>query len=146
MSAALRAGFVYATGVFGAGYVLGAIRLRLLVPHLGTTYAVLLEAPLMLGVSWWVSRWCVGQWAVSARPGPRILMGVVALVVLLSEELALAVLAFAQSPGAYARGLFSVAGGIGFGAQLLFACFPLIQAERGEGTLAATLGDRRPRP
>lgn len=125
---ALTAGFVYATGVFATGCVLGTVRLLLLAPRVGASAAVLLEAPFMLGVSWWLSLKCVRYWAVSAHPGARILMGAAALGILLTEELGLAVLAFGQSPAAYAHSFLELAGAIGLGAQLLFACFPALQA------------------
>ena len=58
-----RAGALYAIIVFPIGFVLGTIRVLLLVPRLGGTTAVVLEVPFMLTASWFVCRWCVDRCA-----------------------------------------------------------------------------------
>jgi hypothetical protein len=110
--------------LFGTG------RILLLVPHLGETIAVLVEAPFMLMASWWMSRKCVARFKVSATPSRRILMGLVALVTLNTAEIGLAVLAFGKSPMGYFLDFESSAGAIGLSAQLAFASFPLLQMRR----------------
>jgi hypothetical protein len=54
-----EAGALYATIVFLIGFILGTIRVLLLVPYLGKMTAVIIEAPIMLAASWFVCRWCV---------------------------------------------------------------------------------------
>ena len=54
---AVEAGCLYALTVFVVGFVLGAIRLLLLVPRLGETVAVSFEMQFMLAASWNLSRW-----------------------------------------------------------------------------------------
>jgi hypothetical protein len=44
----LKAGVLYFAVIFGAGFVLGLVRILWLVPRLGTRVAELLEAPIML--------------------------------------------------------------------------------------------------
>jgi len=44
----LKAGVLYFAVVFGAGFVLGPIRVMWVVPRLGTRTAEILEAPIML--------------------------------------------------------------------------------------------------
>jgi hypothetical protein len=46
----LSAGVLYFTLVFGAGFVLGAIRIQWVIPRLGTGTAELLETPIMFVV------------------------------------------------------------------------------------------------
>jgi hypothetical protein len=82
----------------------------------------------MLGASWWVSWKCIAHFKVSARPGSRILMGLVALGTLTSAEIGLAAWALGQSPIQYLLNVGSPAGAIGLTAQLAFASFPLLQA------------------
>jgi len=55
----IEAGALYAIIVFVIGFILGTMRLLLLVPRLGATTAVIFESPVMLAASWFVCRWCV---------------------------------------------------------------------------------------
>jgi hypothetical protein len=128
MGFALQAGLVYALVVFAAGILCGAARVLLLVPRVGAAIAVLLESPIMLTASWWVSRSCVARFKVSATASRRIFMGLVALVTLTAAEIGLAALAFGKSPMGYLLDLESSAGAIGLSAQLALASFPLLQA------------------
>ena len=122
------AGLGYAVIVFGAGFVLGTVRLLILVPHIGGTLAVLLETPLILGVSWWVSKKCVAGLHVSPAAAPRLVMGVVAFMVLMLEEVTLSAALFGRSVTEYLADLTTVPGAIGLAAQAVFAGFPLLQA------------------
>src|ERR1700687_1040773 len=105
---AIRAGALYALVVFGVGFVLGTIRVLLMIPHIGETAAVLVEAPIMLAASWYVCRWSVERLDSPRNFPSRSVMGAVAFVTLMLEELALAVLVFGRSPaeqfGAYVTG------------------------------------------
>jgi hypothetical protein len=56
-----EAGALYAIIVFLMGFIFGTIRVLLLVPRLGETTAVIVEAPIMLAASWFVCRWCVDR-------------------------------------------------------------------------------------
>jgi hypothetical protein len=125
---ACLAGLAYAAIVFAAGFALGAVRLLLLVPSLGTTRAVLLEAPVMLALSWWVSARCISRFQVDPSFRARLLMGTVAFLVLQLAEVALARTVFGQSPRAYIAGLGASPGVIGLAAQLAFTSWPLAQA------------------
>jgi hypothetical protein len=127
-TAASVAGLAYAASVFALGFALGAMRLGVLVPQLGGTVAVLLEAPVMLASSWWICRGCIARFRVDAAAGARLLMGAVAFLVLMLAEVVLASTLLGQTPLAYLRGLGSVPGAIGLAAQLAFASFPLLQA------------------
>jgi hypothetical protein len=48
MAVAAKAGVLYALAAFLIGFVIGAIRVTLIVPRLGETAAVCLEAPICL--------------------------------------------------------------------------------------------------
>ena len=58
---ATTAGTLYAIIVFLIGFILGTVRVLLVVPHLGETTAVIVEAPIMLAGSWFVCGWCVDR-------------------------------------------------------------------------------------
>ncbi len=126
----VNAGTAYALVVYAIGFALGAIRVLVLVPRLGATTSVVLETPIMLAVSWLVSRWST-QW-FNLRPDARsrLLMGIVAFTVLVAAELGVAVFAFGESAAQYVSAIWSIAGGIGFVAQICFAGFPLLQSNR----------------
>lgn len=128
LAACAKAGCVYALSVFAVGFVLGAMRVLLLAPRVGDTAAVVLEAPVMLAVSWKMSRWSASRYGLQTDPGGALLMGAIAFAVLMLAELATAVLFFNRTAAAYVAGFWSVSGAIGLAAQLCFAGFPFVQA------------------
>ncbi len=130
MTRASRAGALYALVVFLIGFILGTIRVLLIVPRLGETAAVLLEAPLILAASWFVCRWCVNRLQVppvfvgSIPDGSGRVRGAEA------AEFALGRLAFDRSITGQLGTYGSAAGEIGLAAQIVFATFPLVQIWR----------------
>jgi len=131
LRSASLAGLAYAAIVFAAGFALGAMRLLLLVPRLGSTVPVMLEAPVMLALSWWVCRWCIGRFRVNATWRARLLMGALAFLVLQLAEVTLAASVFNRSPRTYLLGTGTLPGAIGIAAQLATATWPLLQGRRG---------------
>jgi hypothetical protein len=49
MAAGISAGVIYALIVFLIGFMFGAVRILLLIPHLGETLSVSVEAPFFVG-------------------------------------------------------------------------------------------------
>jgi hypothetical protein len=129
-TACVRAGFVYAVVVFAIGFGLGAIRVTVVVPRLGPTAAVLLEAPIILAASWYLSKAITARFHVLAEFGCRSLMGATAFAVLMCFEFALAGLMFNRSASEFLLQYKTVPGMIGLAAQVCFAGFPLWQARR----------------
>jgi hypothetical protein len=107
------------------GFIFGTIRVLLLVPRLGETTAVIVEAPII----WFVCRWCVDRLNVMRTVPARSLMGLVAFVVLMSAEGGLGAV-FGRSLVDQLTTYGSLAGAIGLGAQVIFAVFPVIQGWR----------------
>ncbi|MFM0084482.1 hypothetical protein P0D72_37250 [Paraburkholderia sediminicola] len=126
----VKAGTAYALIVFVIGFALGAIRVLVLVPHLGATASVVLETPIMLAASWKVAQWSVQRFNLQPDRRSRLLTGIAAFTVLMVAELGVAVFAFGESPALYVSGIWSIAGGIGFAAQICFAGFPWLQTYR----------------
>ncbi|NYH14289.1 hypothetical protein [Paraburkholderia bryophila] len=126
----VKAGTTYALLVFAIGFALGAIRVLVLVPYPGAIASVVLETPIMLAASWKVLQWSVQRFNLQPDRRSRPLMGIVAFIVLMTAELGVAVSAFGESPAQYVSGIRSIAGGIGFAAQICFAGFPWLQAYR----------------
>jgi hypothetical protein len=127
--AASRAGVAYTLGVFVFAFAVGTIRVTLVAPRLGPLLAVLLEAPIVLAVSWRVSRWCIRRFNVSCDPRARVLMGTVAFAVLMSLELGVSVLAFGESFEHYLARYATLPGSIGLAMQGVFATFPWAQRD-----------------
>ena len=75
MRRVLAAGTLYFALVFGAGFVLGTLRVLLVVPRLGERAAELAEMPVMLVVSMVAARWVVKRLALPASARVRLGMG-----------------------------------------------------------------------
>ena len=122
----LRAGSTYVALVFAAGFLLGSIRVPFLVPRLGERNAELLEAPVMLAVIFFASRYVVRRFAFGANAA--VLVGLVALALLVGAEL---VLGAAMGRGPLDRD--PVSGSV-FGASLLlYAALPWLHTRASGG-------------
>jgi hypothetical protein len=126
---AAKAGALYPIIVFLIGFIFGTIRLLLLVPRLGGTTAVIVEAPIILVASWFVCRWCVNRLDVRPMVPARSVMGLVAFLVLMSAEFGLGTL-FGRLLVDQLSAYRSLPGAIGLAAQVIFAVFPVIQVWR----------------
>jgi hypothetical protein len=85
----LKAGVLYFALVFGAGFVLGAVRTLWVVPRVGTRKGELMEMPVMLVVTIVAARWTVLHLALPSAASVRLGMGSIALGLLLVAEFAL---------------------------------------------------------
>ena len=86
MTPALKAALLYFGIVFGAGFVLGVIRVPLLVPRLGELVAESIELPFMLIVICLTARWVVNRYLVGSAPTIALLVGLLAAALLLAVE------------------------------------------------------------
>lgn len=133
MVRSVAGGLAYFVVVFAAGFVLGALRVMLLVPWLGETAAVLLELPIMLAVSWIACGWVIARVGVSGLRSARVLMGLVAFTVLMLAEFGLSVLALGRTPAEHLNLYLQVPTLLGLAGQLAFAAFPVVQGSREQG-------------
>ncbi|MBX3318877.1 MAG: hypothetical protein KF890_03280 [Nitrospira sp.] len=85
---ALKPGFVYFLLVFGTGFVLGTIRVFLIVPLVGHRTAELLEMPLMLIATVLAARWTIRRFSEPRTSAARLSIGGIALGLMLAGELA----------------------------------------------------------
>src|SRR5437763_15142300 len=83
---ALKPALLYFALVFGAGFVLGPIRILWAVPRLGARTAELLEMPLMFIVMILSARWIVRHFEVPPVASARLAMGLIALALMLVAE------------------------------------------------------------
>jgi hypothetical protein len=136
MPSAIRAGALYFAIVFAAGFVLGALRVTVLMPLIGELPAVALELPIILFISWIVCRKLVVRFSVPAMASPRVAMGALAFGLLMLAELGLSVLVFDRSGTAYLAHLLTAPGLLGLAGQIVFASMPLglLHQRRGPST------------
>lgn len=125
---AVLAGAHYFACVFGAGFVLGAIRVPLLVPRLGVRAAELIEMPLMLAVIVLAARWIVWRHGLAPKIGERLAAGVFALALLLAAEAALVLLWQGGTLAGYVASRDPVSGSVYAAMLIVFALMPLAVA------------------
>ncbi len=126
----LKAGLLYFALVFGAGFVLGTLRVLWVVPRLGTRMAELMETPIMFVVTIVAARWTVRRLAVPPSPFSRLGMGCVALVLLLAAEFTLVLWLRGLSISEYLAGRDPVSGTVYYVLLGVFAIMPLLVARR----------------
>ena len=128
----LKAGLLYFALVFGAGFVLGPIRILWVVPRFGTRIGELMEAPIMFAITIAAARWVVRRLAVPSIPSRRLGMGGVALSLLLIGEFTLVLWLRGLSAREYLAGRDPVSGTVYYLILGVFAIMPLLVARRRE--------------
>jgi len=78
-------GLSYFALVFGAGFLLGPIRVLWLVPRVGERFAELIESPVMLAVIVLSARWLVARFP-AVNPASYLGSGALALLLALTAE------------------------------------------------------------
>lgn len=124
LTRALKAGVTYFVLAFGAGFLLGMIRVPFLVPRLGERTAELIEMPFMLVVIVLAARFIVRRFELPTRITPRLATGLIALVFLLAAELLLAVALQDRSLAEYIASRDPVSGTVYLLMLGLFALMP----------------------
>ena len=121
----VKAGLFYFACVFGTGFLLGSVRVPLLVPRLGVRMAELIEMPLMLCAIVLAARWTVRRFALPSTPRVRLGVGLLALAMLLLAEFTLVSWLQGLTPASYFASRDPVSGSV-YGVMLLvFAAMPL---------------------
>ena len=121
---AVKAGGVYFVAVFLFGFVLGTARTLIVLPRLGETVGVVLEAPVILAISWVTCAWCVDRFRVPSGAWIRLLMGAAAFSLLGVAEISISLFVFGRTIASHFAGYRSSASAIGLVAQVVFAIFP----------------------
>jgi hypothetical protein len=126
----LKGGVLYFAAVFGAGFVLGPIRMVWVVPRLGARMAELLEAPIMLVITFVAARWIVRRLAVPPTPSGRLGMGGIGLGLMLIAEFTLVLWLRGLSIRDYIAGRDPVAATVYYATLGAFGILPLLVARR----------------
>lgn len=126
----LLAAVLYFLLVFGAGFVLGTVRVLFLVPLLGERIAELLEMPLMLGVIFFAARWIIRHRLDDRRLISTLSVGFIAMGLVLIADLAVGMLLRGMSSTEVFFDRDPVSGAAYYVSLLLFAVMPAILARR----------------
>ncbi len=126
----LKPGALYFVLVFATGFVLGTIRTLWIAPRIGARAAELMEAPVMVAVSFIAAGWVVRRLA-----GPRTLlrrlgMGTIALALMLLAEFTLVLWLRGMSIRQYLAARDPVAAIAYYVALGFFAIMPLLAGRR----------------
>lgn len=122
----IKAGMAYFFLAFGAGFVMGTIRVPFLAPRLGERVAELIEMPFMLIVIVLAARFITKRFALPATVLVRLTTGFLALGLLIAAELLLAVALQDRSLGEYVSSRDPVSGSVYLAMLALFAAMPLV--------------------
>lgn len=122
----LNAALVYFVIVFGAGSLLGPIRMLLVVPRVGERVAELLEAPLMLVVIIVAANWIVRKFQLRPVLMDRLGAGAVAFLLGLLFEFGLVLKLRGLTLDEYFASRDPVAAGVYYLNLVLFALMPLL--------------------
>jgi hypothetical protein len=117
--------------VFGTGFILGAIRVPLLVPRLGVRVSELIEMPFMLVAVVLAARYVSRRFALPASCGVRLSVGFLALALLVAAELLLTAVLQDQAIGQSIASRDPVSGTAYVLALVLFALMPALLAWLG---------------
>lgn len=124
---AAQAGIAYFAIIFAAGFILGPLRILMLVPAIGEFSAVLLELPVMLGLAWMVSLWLVGRFKLLHRLAQRLIMGGLGFLLLVLGEIGISTVVFEQSVAEFFVRYREPSAMLGLAGQLAFAIIPVVQ-------------------
>jgi hypothetical protein len=126
MSAAARAvlaGVLYFAMVFGAGAVLGTLRVLWVAPAVGARAAELAEIPVMLAIAVLAARWIVRRMALGT--GERLGMGLAGFALMLACEFTVVLAARGLTLERYFMAFDPVSGTAYFAALVAFMVIPL---------------------
>lgn len=133
MRASIVAACAYFGIVFGAGFVLGVLRVLAVAPRLGEARAELLEMPIMLVIVYFAARFVVGRFRLE-KLMPVLAVGGAALGLLLALEFTLVLAVRGQTLDAWYADRDPAAFAAYLAGLLAFALMPaIIQRWRARG-------------
>lgn len=131
MKRALAAGALYAVALFALGFLLGTLRVMLVVPMLGEFAATLIELPLMLTAAYVMCRWIVRRWRVAERASTRAAMALSFLLLMLLFEAVLGLTLMGRTAAEQAAAFATPSGLAGLAAQTISALFVFLVDRSG---------------
>jgi hypothetical protein len=129
IASGLRLAAAYAAAVFGAGFLLGTIRVLVVVPRIGARTAEVLELPVMVGACVLAAGWVDRRLGPGATTRERLGVGVAALVLVLAAEAITGVALRGVSLRDALVNPDPVSGSLYYLSLLLFAVLPAVRAK-----------------
>ena len=126
----IAASVLYFAIVFGAGFLLGPIRVLWLEPRLGKLIAVLCETPFLLAVIVLAARWVPAKINLTRDYQTLAAIGVGALVLQQLADFVVGTVLRGLTAGELFRNFATPAGGVYAILLLLFAAMPLLANSR----------------
>ena len=127
MSKTFRAGVTYFALVFGAGFLLGMVRVPLLVPRLGERWAELAEMPVMAAIIVLATGHVLRRFPAVRTAARSAAVGLLALFLLVTAELGLALVIQDRSLGDYIASRDPVSGSVYVALLLVYAAMPWLR-------------------
>ena len=127
MSKTIRAALVYFAIVLGTGFVLGALRVPILVPRIGERWAELAEMPVMATVIFVAAGYILRRFPEIALPGRSLVVGFLALALSVSAELGLAVVLQDKTLAEFISSRDKISGSVYIALLLVFAIMPRLR-------------------
>lgn len=118
------AALLYFSLVFAAGFMLGTLRIFLLIPRVGELAAVAIELPVMLLVGWIAAAVVIRWFGIPPALAARLRVGLIAFALLMAAELALTLFLFEKSAAEHVAAYRSASALLGLAGQIAFALFP----------------------
>jgi hypothetical protein len=120
----------YFAAVFGAGFVLGTLRVIFIVRLVGERAAELAETPVMLAAAFFSARYLVRRFAIPAAASDRIGMGLIALGLMITAEFGLVLWLRGITISQYFETRDPISGTVYYATLLIFAMMPLVVRQR----------------
>jgi hypothetical protein len=130
-----KAGCAYFVLIFSLGFILGTVRVLAVIPRIGEFAATLLELPLILTASWFVSGWLIKKMQIAPDTASRLLMGAAAFGLAMLAEPLLG-LSLGRSLTEHWEALLRPAGLAGLAGQALFGLMPWIRLQTMDASTA----------
>ncbi len=127
---ALAPAAAYFAIAFGAGFVLGTLRVLVIVPRIGERFAELAEMPVMFGVIFWAAGFVVRRFAPWRSRAALAWTGGMALALLVCAELLLSVVVQDRGLGEYLASRDPVSGSVYLLTLVVFAGLPAWRGHR----------------
>lgn len=127
MSKTIQASLLYFTIVLGTGFVLGVFRVPFLVPRIGERWAELAEMPIMATVIFTAAGYILRRFPAICQPSRSLMVGVLALVLSVAAELALATVLQDRTLAEFIASRDKVSGSVYIALLLVFAVMPRLR-------------------